>query len=54
MKPLAIIALAIALEVGFLFTAAVPAPVMARAGKAVKVEVAKLAHAALGDGARRS
>ena len=45
MKPIAILALAVALEAGFLLTAAVPAPALARAEAAVKSKVVTLARA---------
>ncbi len=45
MKPIAILALALALEAGFLFTAAVPAPALARAEAAVKHTVVAMARA---------
>ncbi len=45
MRPLAILALAIALEAGFLLTAALPAPALARARAAVTSTVIALAHA---------
>jgi hypothetical protein len=44
MKPFAILALAVALEAGFLLTAALPAPVLARAEAAVKDTVIALAR----------
>lgn len=49
MKPIAIIALAIALEAGFLLTATLPAQTLARAEAAVKGKVVALARAALPD-----
>lgn len=49
MKPFAILALAIALEAGFLLTATLPAPTLARAEAAVKDKVVALARAALPD-----
>ncbi len=49
MKPIAILALAVALEAGFLLTAALPAPALARAEAAVKSKVVALARAALPD-----
>jgi len=45
MKPIAILALAFALEAGFLLTAALPAPALARAEAAVKGTVVALARA---------
>ncbi len=45
MKPIAIIALAIALEAGFLLTATLPAQTLARAEAAVKGKVVELARA---------
>jgi hypothetical protein len=45
MKAIAILALAVALEAGFLLTAAIPAPALARAEAAVKHRVIELAHA---------
>jgi hypothetical protein len=45
MKPIAILALAIALEAGFLLTAALPAPTLARAEAAMRNKVVALAHA---------
>ncbi len=47
MKPIAIIALAIALEAGFLLTATLPAQTLARAEAAVKGKVVELARAVL-------
>lgn len=47
MKPIAILALAFALEAGFLLTASLPAPALARAEAAVKSRVVALARAAL-------
>lgn len=47
MKPIAILALAIALEAGFLLTAALPAQALARAEAAVTSKVVALARAAL-------
>ncbi len=47
MKPIAILALAVALEVGFLLTATLPATALARAEAAVKNKVVALARAAL-------
>ncbi len=49
MKPIAILALAVALEAGFLLTATLPAPALARAEAAVKSKVVALARAALPD-----
>ncbi len=45
MKPIAILALAVALEAGFLLTATLPAPALARAEAAVKSKVVALARA---------
>jgi hypothetical protein len=47
MKPLAILALAVALEAGFLLTAELPAPALARAEAAVKGTLVALARMAL-------
>ncbi len=47
MKPIAILTLAIALEAGFLLTAALPAPVLARAEASVKNTVVAVARAVL-------
>jgi hypothetical protein len=47
MKPFAILALAIALEAGFLLSAALPAPALARAEAAVKRTVVALARSVL-------
>jgi hypothetical protein len=44
MKPIAILALAVALEAGFLLTAALPAPALARAEAAMKDTVVALAR----------
>jgi hypothetical protein len=52
MKAIAILVLAVALEAGFLFSAALPAPALARAEAAVKGKVVQLAHAALPEPAR--
>ncbi len=49
MKPIAILALAVALEAGVLLTATLPAPALARAEAAVKNKVVELARAALPD-----
>ncbi len=46
MKAIAILVLAVALEAGFLFTTALPEPVLARAGAAVKDKVVAIAHLA--------
>ncbi len=53
MKPLAILTLALALEAGFLLTAAIPAPALDRAEAAVKNVVVALARVASSP-ARRS
>ncbi len=47
MKPIAILTLAIALEAGFLLTAALPAPVLARAEARVATGVIALARRVL-------
>jgi len=47
MKAIAILVLGIALETGFLFTAALPAPAVARAEAAVKDTVVAAARAVL-------
>jgi hypothetical protein len=44
MKAIAILALAVALEAGFLLTAAIPAPALARAEAAMKHRVIELAR----------
>ncbi len=54
MKPIAILALAVALEAGFLLTAALPAPALARAEAAVKDRVVALARAVVPNAARTS
>jgi hypothetical protein len=54
MKAIAILVLAVALETGFLFSAALPAPALARAEAAVKGKVVQLARAALPEPARSS
>jgi hypothetical protein len=45
MKAIVILALAVTLEAGFLLTAAVPAPALARAQAAMKHRVVELARA---------
>lgn len=45
MKAIAILVLAVALEAGFLLTAAVPAPTLAKAEAAMKHRVVELARA---------
>jgi hypothetical protein len=47
MKPIAILALAIALEAGFLLSVALPPPALARAEAAVKSSVVAMARAVL-------
>ncbi len=56
MKPIAIIALAIALEAGFLLSASLPPAALARAGSAMKGTVATIVRSVLPDDAeaRRS
>jgi hypothetical protein len=44
MKAIALLALASALEAGFLLTAAIPAPTLARAEAAMKHRVVEFAH----------
>jgi hypothetical protein len=54
MKALAILALAVALEAGFLFSVALPAPALARAEAAVKSKVVELARAGRPDPSHKS
>jgi len=54
MKALAILALAVALEAGFLLSASVPAPALARAGAAVKSRVVELARGGRQEPSRKS
>jgi hypothetical protein len=54
MKAIAILALAVALEAGFLLTTAVPAPTLARAQAAVTHRVVELARAVRPDTTRAS
>jgi hypothetical protein len=54
MKALAILALAVALEAGFLLSASLPAPALARAEAAVKSKVIELARGNRPEPSRKS